>query len=262
MKTEYADTKAASRLFSWNWISSEFTKGWETLSTSSAHTDEKPIWESGFTDVRLLEVPSETGTPFRIAFKTYREKRFFRYFLRPSLAAREAKGFAVAASLDIPVVKVLAFGEKRKFLNLESAFFITAFEENTQTMLFFRENYEDREKLLFLLKENIVRLAKLHAAGYVHCGAHPRNFLWKDNTEGKPESIWLDLASLRKMPGGKKKWKYLLTDLSDFCELFKLTQAELDMLLAEYLKIFPIPVAYKLRTDHQWKFSEAYRTDK
>ena len=70
------------------------------------------------------------------------------------------------------------------------------------------------------------------------------------------------LLSIIAFMCSREKWKYLLTDLSDFCELFKLTQAELDMLLAEYLKIFPIPVAYKLRTDHQWKFSEAYRTDK
>ena len=260
MRTEYADTKAVSRLFSWNWISSDFKKGWEYLNSTSASAGEKPIWDSGFTDVRLLEVPSETGTPFRIAYKSYREKRFFRYFLRPSLAAREAKGFAVAASLDIPVVKVLAFGEKRFFLNLQSAFIITAFEENTQMMLSFIKNNEAREKLLFLLKENIVRLAKLHAAGYVHCGAQPRNILWKDTAEGKTESVWIDLASLRKMPQGKKKWKYLLTDLSDFTEYFQLSQAELDLLKEEYQKIFPLPFVYKKLTGHpKGKQSEACR---
>ena len=261
MKTEYADNTSGSLLFSWNWVSAEFKKGWEFLTCSPANSRGETIWGDIFKEVQLLTVPGENGE-YRIAFKSYREKRFFRYFLRPSLAAREARGFALAASLDIPVVKVLAFGEKRRFLNLKSSFFITAFEENTQTMLVFNERPDEREKLLFLLKENIVRLAKLHAANYIHGGAHPRNIIWKESPEGKIDSIWLDLASVRPMPKGSKKWKYLLTDLSDFTEYFKLTQEELDMLLAEYLRIYPIPAAYKLRTDHERKFSEAYLTEK
>lgn len=261
MKTEYADMKVGSLLFSWHWISKDFKEGLKHLERSSKNAPGETIWETAFKDVQLFTVPSEKGE-YRIAFKSYREKRFFRYFLRPSLAAREARGFAVAASLDIPVVKVLAFGEERCFLNLKHAFFVTLFEENTRTLLFFKEHPEEREKLLALLKENIIRLAKLHAAGFIHGGAHPRNFIWKESDEGKLDSIWLDLASVRPVPGGKKKWKYLLTDLSDFTEVFKLTQEELDTLLGEYLKIHPIPVAYKLRTDHERKFSEAYLTDK
>lgn len=261
MKTEYADTKTASLLFSWHWISKDFKEGLKQLELSSKNTQGETIWKTAFKDVQLFTIPSEKGE-YRIAFKSYREKRFFRYFLRPSLAAREARGFSIAASLDIPVVKVLAFGEERRFLNLETAFFITLFEENTHTLLFFQEHPEEREKLLALLKENITRLAKFHAAGFIHGGAHPRNFIWKESDEGKLDSIWLDLASVRPIPKGKKKWKYLLTDLSDFTELFKLTQEELDMLLEEYLKINPIPVAYRIRTDHGWKFSEAFLTDK
>lgn len=261
MKTEYADTNAASRLFSWNWVSADFRKGWEFLCHSPANTQGETIWKTGFKDVQLLTVPSEQGE-YRVAFKSYREKRFFRYFLRPSLAAREARGFTIAAMLDIPVVKVLAFGEKRCFLNLQSAFFITAFEENTQTLLFFKENSQEQDKLLLLLKENIVRLAKLHKAGFIHGGAHPRNIIWKETPDGGLDSIWLDLASVRPTPKGSKKWKYLLTDLSDFTEVFKLSQEELDMLLEEYLKINPIPAAYRIRTDHERKFSEAYLTEK
>lgn len=261
MKTEYADTRSASLLFSWEWVSKDFKKGWEYLCNSPANTQGETIWKTGFKDVQLLTVPGET-CEYRAAFKSYREKRFFRYFLRPSLAAREAKGFTVAASLDIPVVKVLAFGEKRGFFNLKSAFFITAFEEDTQTLLYFKEAPEERTALLELLKENIIRLAKLHAAGFIHGGAHPRNFIWKKSADGKLDSIWLDLASVRPTPCGRKRWKYLLTDLSDFTEVFKLTQEELDMLLAEYLKIHPIPVAYRIRTDHERKFSEAYLTEK
>ena len=67
----------------------------------------------------------------------------------------------------------------------------------------------------------------------------------------------MDLATVRKMY--KINWKYLLTDLSDFTECFQLTQEELDNLILEYRKVFDIPVAYKLRTDSNRKFSCAVK---
>jgi hypothetical protein len=115
---------------------------------------------------------------------------------------------------------------------------------------------EDGTPVLQLLNENIKRLALLHKAGYTHGGAHPRNFLWIKNDD-QIESIWLDLATVRKM--NKINWKYLLTDLSDFTEYFHLTQEELDNLIQEYRSVFDIPVAYKLRTDSNRKFSCAVK---
>ena len=252
------DAKMSS-LVSWHWNKAGFDKQWEYLNCQlhSGGAPGETIWQTRFKDVQLLSVPGENGG-YRVAYKNYEEKRFWRYFLRPSLAAREAEGFEVVKSLDIPAAEVLAFGEIRSCLNLKRAYFVTRFEENTETLLYFKEHPQEHETLLALLKENIRYLARLHAAGYIHGGAHPRNILFRRHENGTLESIWIDLASLRKAGTGKRYWKYILTDLSDFTEAFRLTQVELDMLIAEYRKIHDIPVAYKIRTDHERKFSEAF----
>lgn len=254
-------TKHFSFLSSWQWACDDFKEALDFLKENGLSSDsgKTTIWQTRFKDVQLLTVPASQDKSFKIAFKSYREKRFFRYFFRPSLAAREAIGFEVIRNLGIPTVNVLAFGERRILGHLIDAFFITEYEEDTETLLFFNDNPGDRETLLSLLKENIKYLAKLHAAGFIHGGAHPRNILWRKDNNGKLESIWLDLASLRKAGRGKRYWKYILTDLADFSERFTLTQDELDMIMAEYRSVHNIPVHYEIRSGHSYKFSCAVR---
>ena len=156
-----------SCIFSWHWNKPEFADQWKYLSDMmnvSAAEQGETIWQTRFKEVQLLSVPSPAGF-YRIAFKNYHEQRFFRYLCRPSLAAREAVGFAVVKSLGIPVADVLAFGENRRCLNLVNAYFITAFEEGTETLLYFKEHPEQHEMLLELLRENIRYLAQLHKGG-------------------------------------------------------------------------------------------------
>lgn len=252
--------KESSLLFSWEWCREDFREQWAYLTGGgpSAENKGETIWQTRFKDVQLLSVP-DGDTSYRIAFKCYREKRFFRYFCRPSLAAREAMGFEVVKSLGIPAAEVLAYGEKRRFFNLEESWFITRFIEGTDTLAYFKDHPEEHETLMVLLKESIRYLAMLHKANYIHSGAHPRNILWKRDDEGRAETVWIDLATLRDVSRSRKYWKYILTDLSDLTEYFKLTQEELDTLMSEYRQIHDIPVAYRCRTDHTHKSSEAYR---
>ena len=246
---------------SWHWNRADFDAQWRRLcECGSIETAGETIWQTRFKEVQLLTVPSDDGG-YRVAFKNYHEKRFFRYFLRPSLATREAHGFAVVARLGIPVAEVLAFGENRRFLNLVDAYFVTKFEEGTKTMDDFLAHPEEHDKLLALLRDNIIRLAQLHAAGYIHGGAHPRNILWKESPGGGLESIWIDLATVRRISTRRPNWKYVLTDLADLTEKFKLTQEELDRLAAEYRNNGGFPIAYRVRTDHYRKFSSAIRSE-
>ena len=260
MKREKISVPGMSRTTSWHWNREDFSKQWEFLREGmrSGKITGETIWDTTSKDVRLFTVPGDDG-PYRVAFKNYFEKRVFRYLFRPSQAAREALGFKIAESLGIPLVEVLAFGETRRFFRVTDAYFVTRFAEGTETMLYFKDHPEERELLLRLLRENIVRLARLHAAGYIYGGAHPRNILWRRAEDGSADSLWLDMATVRKMSLFSRRWKYLLTDLSDFTEAFRLTQEELDLLAAEYRKISGIPAAYRLRTDHVRKFSEAFR---
>jgi tRNA A-37 threonylcarbamoyl transferase component Bud32 len=261
MKTAQGFEQVMSTVSSWHWNREDFAEQWNCILKEENGSDASAgtFYKTRFKGVRLLTVPSADGG-YRVAFKTYQDKRFLRYLFRPSLAAREAMGFDAAASLGIPVVDYLALGEERCCLKLVSSYFVTRYEENAETFLYFKEHPEQRADLMKLLKENIVRLAKMHVAGFIHGGAHPRNFLWHRNGDGTIRTVWIDLASVRRMtPSNRKWWKYILTDLTDFSEVFRLTQSELDELMAEYRKVNDLPVAYKLRTDHHRKFSEAYR---
>lgn len=247
--------RAMSRFVSWHWHRGDFAEQWKFLSCGGPESRGEMLRRTGFKEVRLVTFPPELGK-YRVALKFYRERRFFRYLFRPSLAAREAVGFAVAKRLGIPVAEVLAFGEKRRFLRLAEAYFITRFEEGTQAFDTLIGKPECHDMLMELLRRDIARLGVLHAAGYIHGGAHPRNFLWRKNANGELESIWIDLATVRKKSRFTRR-KYMLTDLTHFVEMFKLTKDELDLLMAEYRKYHDLPAAFYPRTDHERKFAVA-----
>ena len=251
-----------SRLFSWNWCRDYFKEQWLLLEKQNSTEEQngEPFYKTHYKDVQLLEVSDPRGA-YRVALKCYREKRFFRYFMRPSLAAREANGFDVVKAMGIPVVEVLAAGESRVLGHLQNAWFVTRFAENCETLLWFNDHPGEHETLLQLLKETICRLAALHKANFIHGGAHPRNFLWKRSESGELETIWLDLATIRNVKNSRKYWKYILTDLSDLTEYFNLTQEELDSLTAEYRKVNDIPVSYRRLSGHPRKLSEAYKAE-
>ena len=149
-------------------------------------------------------IPEEiSGLPYKVVFKHYRERRFFRYLFRPSQAYREFLGFAGVQSAGIPTAEVLALGERRSMLKLTEAFFVTRYLEN------YRDGNEfvsggDPDLRDEFIRQNLSLLAKLHRAGFVHGGFHPRNELFRINDDGKMEVIWIDLATVRKAAASRK----------------------------------------------------------
>ena len=167
-------------------------------------------------------IPEElSGLPCKAVFKVYREKRFFRYFLRPSLAYREFIGFRRTADAGIPVAEVLALGEKRRGFRLQEAFFVTRYLEN------FRDGNElipsgaDETLRDEFIRQNLALLAKLHNAGLVHGCFHPRNELFRLDENGRMEVVWLDLASV--IPAGKSRKFTVSDDLDRFLREFMLS---------------------------------------
>ncbi len=257
MSVNIPPCRGVSRFFSWRWMDPEFAGDWGLLSGNDSGSGET-IWQTRHKEVRLLTVPSANGA-YRIAVKNYHEKRLLRYLCRPSLALREAMGFRVAEALGIPTVRVLAFGETRRMGILTDAFFVTRFAENTRTLNCFEELPEEHDRLMRLLRENIARIGRLHAAGWTHGGAHSRNFLWRETPDGGLESIWLDLATVRPMPRRGPDWPAVLTDLSDMVEYFRLTGEDLKDLTGEYRRYHDIPVELRQLPEGGRKFSAAFR---
>jgi len=144
----------------------------------------------------LLVTPEVSGLEYSVVFKRYAEKRFFRYFLRPSLAYREFLGFKLTADAGIPAAEVVALGEKRKFVKLEEAFFVTRYLEGFRDGNEFCQSECDAELKDEFIRRNLSYLAKLHKAGLVHGCFHPRNEMCKLDDGGKMEIVWIDLASV------------------------------------------------------------------
>ena len=231
-----------SYLHTWKWDSPSHAALCEFISKSIVDPNfwndgGETIWKTRHKEVKVYQVDESMGG-FRIAIKNYHEKRFWRYFLRPSLALREAIGFNVAKSLGIPAAEVIALGEMRRNLRLYQAYFVTRFEENTNSLLDFMHGHSferQHAELLALLHQNMLFIAKLHNAGYRHGGAHPRNFIWRKNDDNSTDLIWIDLATVKKM-NWWNRGKSICLDVTDMLEVFKLTQEELDALAETYNK--------------------------
>jgi hypothetical protein len=144
----------------------------------------------------LLVPPEVSGLDYSVVFKRYAEKRFFRYFLRPSLAYREFLGFKLTADAGIPAAEVVALGEKRKFVKLEEAFFVTRYLEGFRDGNEFCQSECDAKLKDEFICRNLSYLAKLHKAGLVHGCFHPRNEMYKLDEKGNMEIVWIDLASV------------------------------------------------------------------
>lgn len=258
MSVSVPPIREMSRFSSWRWIDPEFVRDWNRIANGDSDDRGETIWQTRHKEVQLLNVSSAEGG-YRIAVKNYHEKRIFRYLCRPSLALREAMGFRVVEALGIPVVKVLAFGENRRMGVLTDAFFVTRFAEGVQTLNCFEEMPEEHHRLMLLLRENIARMGRLHAAGYIHGGAHSRNFLWREKADGTLESIWLDLATVRPMPRNGTDWEHLLTDLSDMVEYFRLSGDDLAALTAEYRRNNDLPLELRKLPEGGRKFAAAFR---
>ena len=227
-----------SYFHNWNWFSPKYTQLCEYLvrkitDPSFWERRDDLIWTTRHKEVKLYQVEPGMGD-FKVAIKNYHERRFWRYFFRPSLAFREAMGFEVVNRLGISTAEVLAFGEIRR--NLRQAYFVTRYEENTYSMLDFGKGQpfeSEREKGLELMRRNIVNMAMLHKQGYRHGGAHPRNYLWRESKEKGLELIWIDLATVQKFKFGLRNQEICL-DLTDMLEGYNLSQEQLDEMAGIY----------------------------
>ena len=243
-------THSSSVLRDWHWCNGTYgsAANWllnEILPNEPGSHGGEQIWRTSLKEVFVYRVPQELGG-FRVALKTCHEHRFWRYFLRRSLAYREAIGFDVVKSLGMPAVDVVLCGEERNPFQLKRSYIATRFEEDTAQMLDFAHGKSQEHlhgDLMMLLRENIALLARMHKAGYRHGGAHPRNFLWKRRTDGTPELIWIDLATVgRCAPDDKKR---IPLDLSDMIEYFELSDGELAELCGIYRTVHDIPIEFR-----------------
>lgn len=155
-----------------------------------------------------------------IVWKEYSNTRFWRFFLRPSFAEREANGFRIAEKAGLSVPRVLAFGNSRSHFKLKSCFIVTEFLKNAQNGSVFAPGgtmERDSAKKIYA-KLTLQQIAKLHLAGYVFGSLRPGNVLWRLNNDSRMEIFFVDPVSLRAR-SGKRLVKEIRRELKIFLDL-------------------------------------------
>ena len=207
---------------SWHFSREDFSGTLEKLLSGRLQKD-KLIYCTRHKECFLV-AGNECETPYPVVFKRYMEKRFFRYFLRPSMAYREYWGFKLTAEAGIPVAEVVALGEKRKFVKLEEAFFVTRYLEGYLDGREFWHDSGDENLRDEFIRQNLSYLAKFHKAGLVHGCFHSRNEMWQLDETGKMDVVWIDLASVKRAKQGSFSGRE--KDLTRFLEEFGLSEAK------------------------------------
>ena len=221
---------------SWSWVLDSFSPDWEKLSRTELLQENGPsemIWSTKQKFVLKVHTPENRV----VAYKTYRYIKHPRsYIFRPSPTGLEALNYAALQKMGLPMAKLLAVGETRKFCFVKTAFLITEFVASSLDGTAFLPGKEyalNRAYLEEFCTKNLAYLALLHDHGVIHNGSAPYNMLWKekcaaDRKEGDClDVIWIDVATCRRVPAGKGFIRKAGQDLAKFLIPFAFSKDEL-----------------------------------
>lgn len=172
---------------------------------------------------------------FDFAYKSQDGKKPWRYWLRPSLPLRETRNYQRFAALGLPVPRVLAVGDTRKFFQLRESFIITEFIPDTKdgrALMPGGAAHADAGLRRQFAARALAMLATLHQAEIFHKAFHPRNILWRPGAAG-PELFLIDIARCRGMSPAARQWETVF-DLHTFFKDMRFSRQETSELLAAY----------------------------
>ena len=229
-------------------IAEGFKPAFDSLKNFDPEKDaDEKLWQTRHKAVVRYTVPSGVlpeKENYQVVWKCYREKRFFRYLFRPSLAFREWKGYKTVEATGIPCAKVLAAAENRRGVKLIDSVFVTEMVQCSGDGDDFcpEGRFEnDTGLILEFAEKNLRLLAKLHRTKLVHGGFTPRNELYilnneaSDTGKNRLQIVWIDLATCRKVPFFKRK-KLQQKDVDCFLSMLKLSPENKDALYQFYFK--------------------------
>lgn len=253
------------------WFRSDFAGKFAELENSGYLQENGPaemIWQTR--SKYVLKVPLGDGK-FAV-YKTYRKiSKPYKYMLRLSPCGAEALNYQLMQDRALPMAKLLAVAEKRRFFRLHNAFIVTEFADGFRDGRDFMPGgcMADRIDLCneFILR-NLALLAHCHDCGILHRGFTPANLLYKlrenaDENGNYLDLVWIDVASCRR----QSLWRIdrnVEIDLVQFFRFFAFDNARLSDYLASYCRSrekFPLPAAELLKKV-QKKLPKAAETEK
>ena len=172
----------------------------------------------------VLKVPAGDGK--FVVYKSYRKiSKPYKYMLRLSPCGLEALNYQLMQNCQLPMARLLAVGEERKFFKLRNAFIVTEFADGFRDGRDFTSRGELRERPdlaeEFILR-NLAMLAHCHDCGILHRGFTPANLLYKlrDSADASGhwlDIVWIDVASCRQ----QSLWRINQNAVVDFVQFFR-----------------------------------------
>ena len=248
MGEQFFDTKLVRFFSSWKYVNEKYLSQIEELRRKKGEfdceSDYPVLWSTRSKYVLLLTL--EDGT--QLVYKAPRKLRSpVRYMFRTAPWGSEAVNFQRLSDIGLPLVKLAAAGEKRKFFILKHGFLMTeyAYGFSDGRAFTYKGGLKDAVKLRDeFIRRNFKYLAQMHKAGFIHHGFTPPNLLYKVRTapdeEGNLLDIkWIDVAGCRK-PFFKFMFKkHVARDLSLFFYFFRFSDGEKISYLETYCQHNP-----------------------
>ena len=218
----------------WRWIKTGFEDDFRRIIETGSFREDSGneiLWKTR--NKYTIRITAASGKS--VAFKYYKKLRLFPYLYHTSPVTREALNYQRMTTLGLPMARLLAVGDERKFFRPLSCFIATEFAENClDGRVFYPDGAMERESELRdeFCRRNFELLATLHDSGYYHRGFTPANELWR--MKGKSmELIWIDVASCRKLPSPLLR-KKIPEDFVNFLRFYRYEPEEYRQFIQSY----------------------------
>lgn len=244
----FFDTNQVRYFCSWKYVNEKYASQLEELRRKNGdfncESGYPVLWSTRSKYVLLLTV--EDGT--QLVYKAPRKLRSpIRYMFRTAPWGSEAVNFQRLSEVGLPLVKLVAAGEERKFFILKYGFLITEYASGfSDGRVFF--SHGELENAIELrdefVRRNFIYLARMHKAGFIHNGFTPLNLLCKvrttpDEAGNLLDIKWIDVASCRKPYFKFAFKKHIARDLSLFFYFFRFSNSEKISYLETYCQHNP-----------------------
>lgn len=163
-----------------------------------------------------------------------RQKGVHKYLFRPGPYGMEAFNFDRLTKAGLPMVKLVAAGEKRCCFVLKDGFVMTEYASgfsNGRDFIAGADFENEKELINEFVCRNFVFLAKMHALGIIHRGFTPANLLYRKRSEPDADNnlldlLWIDVASCQKPFAGIGLHRGIARDLALFFHYFDFSREE------------------------------------
>ena len=221
----------------WCWIRKDVAEIRDMLRSGPPGVDSG--WDVLWRTKNKYVLRVKTSSGLDLACKWYVKVRQMPYSFSWTLAEKEAYNFKRLSHVDLPLVKMVAAGEDRGFLNIRNCFLVTEFADGFLDGRYFFESLSHETAMREeFTRKNFILIARLHDAGFYHFGFSPMNELWRklpepDANGDQLEIRWIDIATCRRAWGWFLK-RRIVNDLGNFLRFYSFTPEE----RSEFLRIY------------------------